>query len=363
MDKKRYEEEMKTYMATVPEDSTTGKAAQLPKRPMSAYLAYSNKRRAALKRLYPSATNAELSKMLSKAWKEASPDVKGEYLEEEARLRAQYNIAMIPWRHNKKKPRTKKSTAAKRAMKKKQKEQAAKSSTAINDISDLPQNLGVGIMNQSAANTGAGPDPTQGGGMAVPQFNQQQFGIQQGMLGAMQGMPQFANNAFLQQQQQPQQQQQQQQQRASLLGENGGLGGSGANSFGLPQSSMMGMSPADQLRLLQASGAAGLMSPTAQFGGGDFLGGYGGLGNSSDQQLLMQLRNQTQQQQQQLMALQQQQQQQQQQPDEQTLLQQALMAQQLQGQGGFGGMDLQAAQQGYMDTSNQGSYQQQQQQY
>ena len=68
---------------------------------ISAYLAYSNKRRAALKRLYPDATNAELSKMLSKAWREADPAIKAEYIEEEARLRAEYNIAMMPWRSKK----------------------------------------------------------------------------------------------------------------------------------------------------------------------------------------------------------------------------------------------------------------------
>jgi len=37
---------------------------------MSAFLAYSNSRRAGLKRDHPKSTNADLSRMLSKSWKE-----------------------------------------------------------------------------------------------------------------------------------------------------------------------------------------------------------------------------------------------------------------------------------------------------
>lgn len=40
---------------------------------MSAFLAYSNGRRAALKREHPKSTNADLSRMLSKTWKELPP--------------------------------------------------------------------------------------------------------------------------------------------------------------------------------------------------------------------------------------------------------------------------------------------------
>lgn len=72
-----------------------------PKRPMSAFLAFSNQRRAALKRTTPDATNSDLSKMLSVAWKEASPEFKSEYIEQEARLRAQYKINILAWRKKK----------------------------------------------------------------------------------------------------------------------------------------------------------------------------------------------------------------------------------------------------------------------
>ena len=69
-----------------------------PKRPMSAFLAYSNSRRAGLKRLNPKATNADLSKMLSKSWKELAADDRAKYMEEEAELRAKYKTDMAVWR-------------------------------------------------------------------------------------------------------------------------------------------------------------------------------------------------------------------------------------------------------------------------
>ena len=67
-----------------------------PKRPMSAFLAYSNSRRAALKRKNPKATNSDLSKMLSKAWKELDPTERATYMEEEASLRAKVGQTIEP---------------------------------------------------------------------------------------------------------------------------------------------------------------------------------------------------------------------------------------------------------------------------
>lgn len=68
------------------------------KRPMSAFLAFSNKRRAALKRENPDATNADLSRMLSVTWKEAPDNVRKQYMEEEAELRAKYKVEMAKWK-------------------------------------------------------------------------------------------------------------------------------------------------------------------------------------------------------------------------------------------------------------------------
>ncbi|GAX21671.1 hypothetical protein FisN_29Hh110 [Fistulifera solaris] len=106
IDKDRYDAEMATFKQhqklhnTVPAKKAK-KDPSAPKRPMSAFLAFSNQRRAALKRKNPDATNADLSKMLSVAWKEATDEFKAEFVEEEARLRAQYKIDILAWRKKK----------------------------------------------------------------------------------------------------------------------------------------------------------------------------------------------------------------------------------------------------------------------
>jgi HMG (high mobility group) box len=99
-DKARYEVEKSLYKGPwkVPANKRTPKDPTAPKRPMSAFLAFSNKRRAALKRENPDATNADLSKMLSKTWKEAPDDLRKKYMDEEADLRAKYKICMAAWR-------------------------------------------------------------------------------------------------------------------------------------------------------------------------------------------------------------------------------------------------------------------------
>jgi len=100
-DRARYEEEKATYKGPwkVPaQNKRSTKDPSAPKRPMSAFLAYSNSRRAGLKRLNPKATNADLSKMLSKTWKELAADERAKYMEEEADLRAKYKQNMAVWR-------------------------------------------------------------------------------------------------------------------------------------------------------------------------------------------------------------------------------------------------------------------------
>lgn len=99
-DKARYEVEKAMYKGPwkIPANKRTPKDPSAPKRPMSAFLAFSNKRRAALKREHPNATNADLSKMLSRSWKEAPDDVRSKYTEEEASLRSHYKTEMGKWR-------------------------------------------------------------------------------------------------------------------------------------------------------------------------------------------------------------------------------------------------------------------------
>ena len=65
---------------------------------MSAFLAFSNSRRASIKRSNPTATNADISKTLSKMWKEAPGTLRKKYLDEEAKLRNEYKIRIAEWR-------------------------------------------------------------------------------------------------------------------------------------------------------------------------------------------------------------------------------------------------------------------------
>jgi HMG (high mobility group) box len=99
-DKARYEVEKSMYKGPwkVPANKRTPKDPSAPKRPMSAFLAFSNKRRAGLKREHPEATNADLSKMLSKTWREAPEELRKKYMDEEAGLRATYKVEVAKWR-------------------------------------------------------------------------------------------------------------------------------------------------------------------------------------------------------------------------------------------------------------------------
>ncbi|KAL7575858.1 hypothetical protein ACA910_003174 [Epithemia clementina (nom. ined.)] len=69
-----------------------------PKRPVSAFLAFSNTRRKALKQKYPESTNADLSKMLSKMWREASNEFRQDFIDEAARLSESYKADIAEWR-------------------------------------------------------------------------------------------------------------------------------------------------------------------------------------------------------------------------------------------------------------------------
>jgi hypothetical protein len=99
-DKARYEVEKSMYQGPwkVPANKRTPKDPSAPKRPMSAFLAYSNKLRAGLKKLNPKATNSDLSKMLSVTWKSLPDADRQRFMEEESALRALYKVEMERWR-------------------------------------------------------------------------------------------------------------------------------------------------------------------------------------------------------------------------------------------------------------------------
>lgn len=147
-DKARYEMERSLYKGPwkVPANKRTPKDPSAPKRPMSAFLAFSNKRRAGLKRETPDATNADLSKMLSKQWKELEPELKKKYMDEEADLRAKYKVAMSAWRkkvaEEKKAERKEREAMAMQAAEARQNEQNAAASGQ--PLGQTPQEMNVG---------------------------------------------------------------------------------------------------------------------------------------------------------------------------------------------------------------------------
>jgi hypothetical protein len=104
-DKARYMNEKAHYEGPwkVPANKRKPKDPTSPKKPVPAYFAFSNARRQRIKNENPNATNAEISRILAKMWKEAPEDVKNVYLEEEAGRREEHAIAMEEWRKQNKK--------------------------------------------------------------------------------------------------------------------------------------------------------------------------------------------------------------------------------------------------------------------
>ncbi|GKY98825.1 hypothetical protein MPSEU_000838500 [Mayamaea pseudoterrestris] len=99
-DKARYEVEKHMYKGPwkVLANKRAPKDPSAPKRPMSAFLSYSNKLRAALKKENPNATNSDLSKLLSVKWQSLDMKEKKKFVDEEFELRSKYKIEMAEWR-------------------------------------------------------------------------------------------------------------------------------------------------------------------------------------------------------------------------------------------------------------------------
>jgi hypothetical protein len=100
-DKVRYQAEKAEYKGPwqVP-NQRRQKDPLAPKRPMSAFLAFSNSRRASIKKSNETAANADISKALSNMWKEAPEELRQKYFSEEAELRQEYKIRIEEWRKN-----------------------------------------------------------------------------------------------------------------------------------------------------------------------------------------------------------------------------------------------------------------------
>eukprot|EP00521_Asterionellopsis_glacialis_P010083 CAMPEP_0195291192 /NCGR_PEP_ID=MMETSP0707-20130614/7331_1 /TAXON_ID=33640 /ORGANISM="Asterionellopsis glacialis, Strain CCMP134" /LENGTH=394 /DNA_ID=CAMNT_0040351459 /DNA_START=180 /DNA_END=1364 /DNA_ORIENTATION=+ len=125
-DKARYEVEKTMYAGPwkVPATKRTPKDPDAPKRPMSAFLAYSNSKRAGLKRKDPSLSNADVSRILSKAWRAAPEEERKRYIDQEFKLRQEYKVAIEAWRVQSEK---------KKEAERQQRQEIAKNALALQD--------------------------------------------------------------------------------------------------------------------------------------------------------------------------------------------------------------------------------------
>jgi HMG (high mobility group) box len=100
-DKERYEMEKSFYDGPwkIPAEKSS-KDPRAPKRPMSAFLAYSNNKRSEVKQNNPSLSNADISRLLASMWKEVNNEEKQHYIEEEMKLREDYKFRIAEWRAN-----------------------------------------------------------------------------------------------------------------------------------------------------------------------------------------------------------------------------------------------------------------------
>ena len=102
LDKERFEREKETYDGPwkVVAHKKSQKDPSAPKRPMSAFLAFSNGKRAEMRRKRPFLNNGEISRLLADMWKELPDAERKLYIDEEYALRQEYKTAMNEWRES-----------------------------------------------------------------------------------------------------------------------------------------------------------------------------------------------------------------------------------------------------------------------
>ena len=69
-----------------------------PKRPMSAFLYFSQGKRSVLKQQNPNMKNTEVSRLLGEMWRNASEEEKRPHVEKEKAEREKYKVAIAEWR-------------------------------------------------------------------------------------------------------------------------------------------------------------------------------------------------------------------------------------------------------------------------
>eukprot|EP00543_Licmophora_paradoxa_P003446 CAMPEP_0202448528 /NCGR_PEP_ID=MMETSP1360-20130828/7347_1 /ASSEMBLY_ACC=CAM_ASM_000848 /TAXON_ID=515479 /ORGANISM="Licmophora paradoxa, Strain CCMP2313" /LENGTH=338 /DNA_ID=CAMNT_0049066155 /DNA_START=576 /DNA_END=1592 /DNA_ORIENTATION=+ len=103
-DKQRYMAEKATYAGPwqVPWKRAR-KDPSAPKRPMSAFLYFSQERRKQIKNENPSMKNTEISRILGDIWRNASEEEKRPHVEREKSEREKYKIEIAKWREDQEK--------------------------------------------------------------------------------------------------------------------------------------------------------------------------------------------------------------------------------------------------------------------
>lgn len=167
-DKERYNLEKASYTGPwqVPWKRAK-KDPSAPKRPMSAFLFFSQDKRRLIKGENPGMRNTEISRVLGEMWKESSDEQKNPHVEREARERATYKIDIANWR--------KEDSVRKESAKKEQIEQAKLA--AQNQMHHLPSSTAPGVDDSHSYSS---EHPPQGHsapqGMPTQQYYQGNYG-------------------------------------------------------------------------------------------------------------------------------------------------------------------------------------------
>jgi hypothetical protein len=103
-DKARFHVEKSHYTGPwrVPKKKRSNLDIRTPKRPMSAFLAFSHTHRAEAKRNYPDFSNNQITRLLAKRWKDAPDDEKKKFIDQEFELRQKYLENIAAWRQSQK---------------------------------------------------------------------------------------------------------------------------------------------------------------------------------------------------------------------------------------------------------------------
>jgi hypothetical protein len=101
-DKARFHVEKSHYTGPwrVPKKKRCNIDIGTPKRPMSAFLAYSHSHRTEAKQKHPNLSNNQITRLLAEWWKDAPDDEKKKFIDQEFELRQKYLENIAAWRQS-----------------------------------------------------------------------------------------------------------------------------------------------------------------------------------------------------------------------------------------------------------------------